>query len=135
MRAALAAPALNNRVHLYEGFQPEANIDALIKLSELAVFPYIYFASQSGAACRAAGRGCPVLVSNVGGLSDLAINTQWVVEPSDVKGLVSALYKMLTLCPKQLRLNREIQLERVQHFSWAHVAAAHAALYRELTSS
>ncbi|SEH04189.1 glycosyltransferase family 4 protein [Candidatus Venteria ishoeyi] len=121
----------NCRVHVFEGFQSDNKIDALITLSELAVFPYIKFDSQSGAACRTAGIGCPVLVSDIGGLPELAIDNNWIVSPNNVGDLASTLYKHLSQ-PQKALSNRKKQLEQIKNFSWHKIAIAHAELYKYL---
>ena len=131
LRTALALPGLTERVHVLEGFQPDVSINALVRLSELAVFPYVTFNSQSGAACRAAGLGCPVLVTDVGGLPDLAIDSSWIVTPGDSESLASALYTKLSQ-PDALRARGGAQLQRIRAYAWPQVASTHAALYREL---
>lgn len=131
LRAALAHPELRNRVHLREGFQPDQLIDSLLRVSELAVFPYVRFDSQSGAACRAAGMGCPLLVSDIGGLPDLAIDSQWLVEPGDSDALATALLAKLS-DPDALIRGRVAQLARVDAYAWPRIAEQHATLYRSL---
>jgi len=131
LHAALALPELSNRVHLLEGFQSDENINALIRLSKFAVFPYVRFNSQSGAACRAAGLGCPVLVTNVGGLPDLAIDTSWIIPPGDSDMLASALLEKLS-SSLDFYVMRKAQLKRIHAYVWPEVASAHAALYRQL---
>jgi len=130
LRCALDAPDLRSRVHLREGFQPDADIDALLRVSDLAVFPYVRFASQSGAACRAAGMGRPVLVSDVGGLPDLAIDRSWIVAAGDVGALSAALLDRLG--SPGLRESRQRQIDHVKCYDWANIAASHAGLYRDL---
>lgn len=130
IQAMLAMPEVVERVHLREGFQPDENIDALLRISDFAIFPYVRFASQSGAACRSAGLGCPVLVSDVGGLPEIAIDRSWVVPKGDVDALESRLRQKL-LSPN-LKVWQWKQLGRVQCYDWPQVAAAHAAIYHEL---
>ena len=127
----LSQPELSSRVHLLEGFQPDAKIDSLIRISNLAIFPYTHFNSQSGAACRAAGMGCPVLVSKVGGLPDLAINDKWVVSPGDSEALARCLRTTLG-DPSSLSANRHEQIEHIQNYSWEQVASEHMELYHTL---
>jgi len=133
LKGKLASPALAGRVHLIEGFLPDNTIDALLRVADLAVFPYEKFSSQSAAACRAAGMGCPVLVSNLGGLPDLAMDNTWLVEPSDTAGLVQQLSFKLDLDDLRSEL-RQAQLRKVAAFDWRKVGSQHAALYRELAS-
>lgn len=131
LRTALARTELQGRVHLREGFQADESIASLLRLSELAVFPYVRFDSQSGAACRAVGMGCPVMVTDVGGLPDLAIDSEWVVSPGDTEALASRLYEKLSQ-PGSLSAKRALQLESVRKYAWRVVADAHAKLYQEL---
>ncbi|MEX2524955.1 MAG: glycosyltransferase family 4 protein [Gammaproteobacteria bacterium] len=133
IQKALSQPVLSGRVHLWEGFQPDEKLDTLLRLSEIAVFPYSHFSSQSGAACRAAGLGCPVLASNIGGLPELAINENWLVEPGNAGALAAALESFLTN-PAALIMARQTQLQRVRPMSWEVVAERHADLYCELLS-
>lgn len=126
LEEAFADEALKSRVHLREGFLPDATIDALLRLSELAVFPYERFASQSGAACRAAGLGCPVLVSDVGELPELALDETWVVPPRDRSRLGTVLLRKLQAANGDLRSR---QIEAVRSSEWGEVAKAHARLY------
>ena len=127
----LSQPELSSRVHLLEGFQPDSKIDSLIRISDLAVFPYTHFNSQSGAACRAAGMGCPVLVSDIGGLPDLTISDQWVVSPENAEALAKSLHAKLT-APSNLTAARMEQIKQVQSYSWKQIARAHIELYRML---
>lgn len=121
----------NNRPHIREGFLADKKIDALLRISAMAVFPYTHFNSQSGAACRAAGMGCPVLVSNTGGLPDLAINDSWIIQPGNPHALAAALREKLS-DHDGLMAARQKQLEQITNHAWPRVAAAHATLYREL---
>lgn len=130
---SLALPALSGRIHLYEGFQSDEKLDALIRLSEFAVFPYAHFSSQSGAACRAAGMGCPILVSNVGGLPDLVINQDWLVNPGDINDLGKKMGALLDN-KHALLLARDHQIQRIASLSWSNIALQHVELYQEVVS-
>ncbi|HSR62166.1 MAG TPA: glycosyltransferase family 4 protein [Gammaproteobacteria bacterium] len=127
----LARPEIAGRVHLHDAFQSERNINALLRLSAFAVFPYVRFSSQSGAACKAAGMGCPVLVSDVGGLPDLAISREWIVPPGNVEKLASTLTARLVDIEKKEDLRMQ-QLRQAEQFSWPRVARLHADIYRKL---
>lgn len=116
---------------LREGFQSDAEIDALIRICEFAVFPYVRFSGQSGAACRAAALGRPVLVSRVGGLPDLAIDESWVVGPGDSLALADRLLEKLAKSSRDGEINF-VQLNKVRGYDWGAVARDHVAAYREL---
>ena len=124
---ALAHPDLAGRVHLREGFLPDADIDALLRASALAVFPYERFASQSGAASRAGGLGVPLLVTDVGGLPLLALDRGWVVPPSDPAALAATLSARLAEGPFADARVRQLAVLAMQ--AWPRVAAEHVVLY------
>lgn len=124
----------SSRVIVREGFAPDDEIDSLLKISEMAVFPYERFSSQSGAACRAAGRGCPVLVTDVGGLPDLAIGDNWVVAPGSAVSLATALLEKLANDSVR-ELFGLAQLARAQPYDWEIIGKMHAGLYREVVGA
>lgn len=121
----------SSRVILREGFISDDEIDSLLRISEMAVFPYEKFTSQSGAACRAAGSGCPVLVTDTGGLPDLAISRDWVLAPGSVESLTSGLLDRLSFGRIRDKFGAD-QLERVADYRWETVSRMHLAVYRDL---
>lgn len=129
--ARLDSPDLSQRVIFREGFVSDDDVDTLLRVSEMAVFPYEKFSSQSGAACRAAGSGCPVLVSDVGGLPDLAISGEWVLEPGSLDGLTRALQDRLSF-GKVRDVFGARQIDRIEPYAWDHVAQMHASAYRDM---
>jgi glycosyltransferase involved in cell wall biosynthesis len=118
-------------VVLRDGFQSDEDIDALIAISEFAVFPYVRFSGQSGAASRAASLGRGVLVSRTGGLPELAIDAGWVLPPGDAGALAEKLLEKLSV-PHVSVVEGRRQLEAIHRFDWGTVAGQHAALYRSL---
>jgi glycosyltransferase involved in cell wall biosynthesis len=121
----------NSSVVVREGFLRDAEIDALIRISSLAVFPYLRFGGQSGAACRAAACGRPVMVTRVGALGDLAIDDSWVVERGDVVGLAQRLAEKL-VARDSLRAACHRQLAIARRCNWSAVAHDHLRVYQEL---
>ncbi|WP_161782346.1 glycosyltransferase [Oleiagrimonas soli] len=121
----------SGNVMLWEGFHSDADLDALIRVSSFAVFPYLRFSGQSGAACRAAEQGRPVLVSHVGGLPELAIDNSWVCIPGDSQMLADKLVEKVMQTSESRGCDQR-QLDMVRCFDWARVADDHGAIYREL---
>lgn len=130
----LALFGSSTRVVVREGFVSDDKIDALLRVSELALFPYEIFASQSGAACRAAGSGCPVLVTDVGGLPDLAISRDWVIAPGSVEQLARRLLDRLSYGAVRDTFEAD-QRARIEKYGWKHVSQMHADVYRDLTGA
>lgn len=129
IKSLLADPELSRRVVFREGFITASVIDALCDSAELAVFPHQRMAGQSGVVSHAAGRGVPVLVSDVGGLPELAIDRHFVVPPGDIDALADRLLELLGGNPGDYR---SAQRKHVAQFAWPRVALRHAELYRML---
>lgn len=131
LRGRLERAQNRDGIVLRQGFLSDEDIDALIRTSTLAVFPYLHFSGQSGAACRAAAQGRPVLVSRVGALPDLAIDDSWIVNAGDVDGLARCLVNKLT-GSTTTRVSGIRQLAAVHEYDWAAVALDHARIYRDI---
>lgn len=131
LRNELAQAVAERRVILRQGFQSDQDIDALIRIADFCVFPYIRFSGQSGAACRAAEMGCPVLTSQVGALTELAIDDSWTFRPADVLQLAERLHQKLNDI-EHLASARVQQHAIALQSSWDNVAAHHVAIYESL---
>lgn len=131
LRDNLKYPDLLHNVTIREGFQSDAEIDALIRISALTVFPYRHFSGQSGAACRAAAMGRPVLVSRVGALPDLTIDDTWQMWPGNVDELAHKLIEKL--CDPAIAIAAAVkQLDTIRACDWRNVARQHMRLYESL---
>ena len=126
----LDALVKQEKILYFPGFLPDEMIDSLVRVSEFCVFPYEKFESQSAAACRAVGLGSPVLVSNVGGLPDVAIDESWIVEPRNLDGLISTLN--LKIMASKKGLERVDFSEKFHFMSTSAVAKETAGLYLSL---
>jgi glycosyltransferase involved in cell wall biosynthesis len=131
LEAMLGAVGQDDRMILREGFQSDQDIDALIRISALAVFPYSKLSGQSGAACRAAAMGCPVLVGRVGALPDLAIDDSWTLVPGDENDLARRLIEKMQ-DPSTTASAAFRQLLALRDYDWRKVARSHMELYRSL---
>jgi len=83
----------NVRLHLQ--YIPSNEVYKYFEISDLALFPYRHFDSQSGAGATAASFCKPMIVSNVGGLPELATDNDLVVEPEDSNALSEKVIKYL----------------------------------------
>ena len=114
-------------------FIDDQELDDLIRGARYTIFPYLKFSGHSGAVSRSAANGTPVLVSDVGGLSMLAVDSGNVFPAGDRHALAELLVR-------QARAIRILDFEerdqaarpRRELVSWAHVAELHRELYREL---
>ena len=114
------------------GYLSDAEIDAALAETAVALFPYRAELDQSGALLRALGAGVPAVVYDVGGLGD-PIRTYGagrVVEPGDVKGFARAIRELLT--GDALAEARAGAARARAELTWEASAQAHLALYAEI---
>jgi glycosyltransferase involved in cell wall biosynthesis len=114
------------------GYLSDAEIDATLAETAVALFPYRAELDQSGALLRALGAGVPAVVYDVGGLGD-PIRTYGagrVVEPGDVKGFARAIRELLT--GAALAEARAGAARARAELTWAASAQAHLAVYEEI---
>ncbi|MEE9424779.1 MAG: glycosyltransferase [Methylococcales bacterium] len=112
-------------------FVEQDDLEKLISISCLTVFPYTKFSGQSGAATLAAGIGTPVLVSNCGSLPDLAVDDRFIFSEISRKRIAVQLDEVLQNYANFTEL-RKHQVAKIKPYSWLHSAVAHRDLYREV---
>jgi glycosyltransferase involved in cell wall biosynthesis len=122
---------LERHVRMHLGFIPEADISTFFAAADLAVYPYLQFDAQSGAAIDALAHGVPAVVSDVGGLPDLVPDRRAVVPPNDPAALADALVSLLDDGALRERLARDSQ-RLAQELGWDRIAARTARLYQTL---
>jgi len=114
------------------GYLPQPELDRALGEATVAVFPYRAELDQSGAMLQALGAGVPVVAYDVGGLAEPIerFGCGRVVPAGDVDALTDAVRAVLA-CPAPFRAGAE---RARAELTWEAAAAAHLALYRELTS-
>lgn len=134
LRAKIEQAKQDSRVHVIDSFVPDEMLDALCRIADVAVFPYEKFEAQSGAACRAAGWGIPMIVSDTGALPELVSDPECVIAPLDSGALAERLLEWLGGDDKRDAI-REKQRRYVERFSWPVVARMHKALYERVATA
>ena len=101
----------------------------------LAAFDVFVLPSRSeglpGALMEAMAIGCPVIATDVGGVSEVAGEAGMLVEAGDVDGIAGHIRRLLSDSTGSERLVATGQVQ-VQKFSLAEMAAKTGALYEEL---
>ncbi len=101
--------------------------------ADITVLPYLYI-TQSAVALSALSQGCPMVASDVGGLSDIVIEgeTGLLVPPNEVNALAESILKLLQA--PDLRRTMSLNARRLAHekFSWEAIATRTKAVYEEL---
>lgn len=125
-------PALDAEWRL--GYVAEEEADRAHSEATAAVFPYRPEIDQSGSLLRALGAGVPAVVYDVGSLPDPVreFGAGRVVPAGDVEALAAAARELLD-DPHALEQARAGALRARDALTWDAAAAAHLAVYRELT--
>ena len=115
------------------GYLSEDEVDRAHAEATVAVFPYRPELDQSGSLLRALGSGVPAVVYDVGGLAEPVerYGAGLVVPAGDVEALADALRRVLE-DPEPFRSGAE---RARAELTWDAAAAAHLALYEELSRS
>ncbi len=124
---------LGSKVQVRIGFQPEDQLDLLFSSADVVVLPYLRFSGQSGVGTVALNYGCPLIVSNVGGLPELVEDSRYTFAAGDHRGLADLLREVV-IGETLLKKRREAVRGIASTFTWDDAARSHVRLYREVMS-
>jgi glycosyltransferase involved in cell wall biosynthesis len=113
---------------------PSGDVYKFFEASDLCIFPYHHFDSQSGAASVALSFRKPMIVSKVGGLPEFVKDNRFIVPPRDPHLLAEAIVKCLknpTLL-EDMRTNAETVSNE---FAWPEIAKQTEKIYQKLLLS
>ncbi len=120
----------DDRITVHNDHVPEEDVQGLFRAARCVVLPYVE-ASQSGVAARAKSFGRPLVVTDVGGLPDLATDgSARVVPAGDPAALAGALHDVLAV-PGLAEAMSSAGLASVGETSWQRVAELTLASYSE----
>lgn len=119
-QSQINALKLNDSIKLFLDFVPDSEIKYLYGAADFTVLPYKKFEAQSSVGNVALSYNTPMIVSNVGGLSDLVKDNRCIVKPGDALGLAKIMVLMLkdrTLISKLIvdskTIKKQFSLEEV----------------------
>lgn len=114
-------------------YVPDADVADYFASADCAVLPYIQ-GTQSAVAFTSLAQGCPIIASNIGGLSDVVIpdETGLLVEPGDVSALAEAMLRLLREPALRQHMSTRAKQIAQERFGWQPIAAQTLALYHEL---
>ena len=84
---------LSGHITLHLEYIPSNQVHRFFEISDLCIFPYRHFDSQSGAAATAISFRKPLILTNVGGLPELAAGNNAVVEPDAPQALANKIIR------------------------------------------
>jgi glycosyltransferase involved in cell wall biosynthesis len=120
-------------VRFVERFVHDAEIPALFRRADLVVLPYLR-GDQSGVLYTALAFGKPLLLSRVGGFTELAErhDAARLVPPGDPAALAGAIRELLGDPAELARLGQAAADAAATAYSWDSIAGLTMGLYREL---
>jgi glycosyltransferase involved in cell wall biosynthesis len=124
---------LSDRVRFVTRFITEPEIPAYFRRADLVALPYREI-EQSGVLFTALAFGCPLLLSAVGGFSEVGERhgAARLVPPGDVDALGAALSELLGDDVARTRLAEASSGAAAGPYSWSHVAELTRGLYESL---
>jgi glycosyltransferase involved in cell wall biosynthesis len=124
---------LENRIRWVSRFVADAELPAYFRRADLVVLPYREV-EQSGVLATALAFGRPLLVTAVGGFTELADEhgAARVVPPGDARALGSALAELLGDRGRRDALAERAREAAAGPYSWTRAAELTIDLYREL---
>jgi glycosyltransferase involved in cell wall biosynthesis len=108
-------PALKERLHIHDRFIPDDEVHLFFSAADLCVLPY-RSATQSGVSATSFQFGVPVVVTDVGGLSQ-TVREMGVVVPSERPDLLREALQDIFSEGKLLKMIQAIETERSNN-SW-----------------
>jgi len=127
------AEKLGGRVRWLPRFIQDTEIPAIMRAADLVVLPY-RDGEQSGVLYTGLAFGKPMVISDVGGLGDVARehDAARLVEPEDVEGLAAALSELVEDEAARRLLAEKAAIAARGPFAWSSIARQTLDLYREV---
>jgi glycosyltransferase involved in cell wall biosynthesis len=126
------AERATGRVRFVPRFLPDSELPAYFRRADLVVLPY-RDAEQSGVLFAALAFGKPIVMSDVGGFSEVAaLGAGRLVPPGDPEALAAELASLLADPEARVRLAAAAKAAADGPYSWDSVAEQTLSLYREL---
>jgi glycosyltransferase involved in cell wall biosynthesis len=119
-------------VRFVDRFIPDAEIPAFMRRADLVVLPYRNI-EQSGVLYTALAFGRPLVLSAVGGFSEIAeLGAARLVPPEDPDTLARAINELLADRETREALGAAAAREAASTYSWDRIAESTMDLYRKL---
>lgn len=122
----------NPHFEVHDGYIPNDSVPQFFQRSAAVVLPYIE-ASQSGIAAMSFAFGKPVIVTDVGSLSEVVRDGQngAIVPPMDAEKMAQAILELLENREKRLEMGKEASRLANTSLSWEEIAPLTEHVYLE----
>ena len=122
---------INSFIKTDLNFIPENEIEIYFKACDVVALPYKDFDSQSGAGLLALPFGKAMIVSNLGGLTELVDDERAVFKPKDSENLAYRLLGVLKNRKLQEKLESDSK-KLSEKFSWEDIGRQTLTVYKSL---
>ena len=112
-------------------FVPPGDVESYFASSDILALPYEFFDSQSGVAALGLSFGVPMVVTDVGGLPEMAADPRAIVPPGDVDGLARALEMILGDDALRSALAART-IEKAADYQWDDIARSTVEVYDQV---
>lgn len=112
-------------------FIPPSEVEYYFSASDLVILPYKYFDSQSGIGALALPFKKPMVVTNVGGLSDFVKDEVAIFQPNDEKDLAKKIIQLLGNENLLKDLSKDSE-NLSKKYSWDKIAKEALKVYTEM---
>lgn len=118
-------------VDLHLDYVPTAEVKYFFSACDVVALPYHRFEAQSGVAMAALDFSRPLVVSEVGGLAELAPAGSMLVPPGNAPALAEALLRVLRDAELRQKLQAGVN-EAARHYTWDVAAEQTWEVYRQV---
>ncbi|KCZ70613.1 glycosyltransferase [Candidatus Methanoperedens nitroreducens] len=109
-------------------FIPPSEVEYYFSASDLVILPYKYFDSQSGVGALALPFKKPMVVTNVGGLSDFVKDKRAIAEPNDPQDLAEVVIEVFRDETLLLKLAKDSE-ELLEELNWDKIGEETIKMY------
>jgi len=120
---------IGDSVTVFTDYVPTGDVCRYFRAADLVILPYRHFDSQSGVAGTAVSFRKPMIVTDVGGLPEMAGDRRAVVSPDDPDDLARAIAECLNDQGRleEMSKNSEVIYEKI---AWPSIARKTLAVYK-----
>lgn len=122
---------LTENIELFLQFIPSDDVKYFYYASDIVVLPYKNFESQSAVGSVTLSFGKPLIVSDVGGLSEFVKDKNFVVEPNNPGQLAEKILAALEDDEILMKLSEDSR-DLAEKYSWASISETTVKLYRKI---
>jgi glycosyltransferase involved in cell wall biosynthesis len=125
---------LSDSVITFLDYVPSGEVYKYFEAADLVILPYDRFDSQSGVGSSAVAFRKPMIVSDVGGLSDLVQDSSCIVPPNDPAALARAITGCLVDVSRLSKMTAGVE-EVAAKLSWPAISQKTITIYEMLIDS